>query len=216
MLKIFTWLTEIILDFCIKLFTLGKSKEQRAQIKTKQWYSNLFEVVEFALTVGFLFVIIKTFLVQPFLVQQQSMEPTIEPFDYIIVDRFSYRFLHEPARGEVIVFRSNEDDRYLIKRVIGIPNDRVLIENGVTTIFNATHKEGMVLDESYVIHHAVNTKLDKTLGEKEYFVMGDNRPVSLDSRVIGPIKRDQIVGRTLVRLFPFNTISLFPGKATLE
>ena len=216
MLKIFTWLTEIILDFCIRLFTLGKNKEQRAQIKTKQWYSNLFEVLEFTLTVGFLFVIIKTFIMQPFLVQQKSMEPTIEPFDYIIVDRFSYKFLQEPTRGEVIVFRSSGNDRYLIKRIIGIPNDRVLIENGVTTIFNTTHKEGFVLNEPYVVHHATNTKLDKTLGEKEYFVMGDNRPVSLDSRVIGPITRDQIVGRTFVRLFPFNTISLFPGKATLE
>lgn len=216
MLKIFTWLTEIILNFCITLFTWGKTKEQRAQFKTKRWYLNTFEAVEFILTVGFLFILIKTFIMQPFLVQQESMEPTIKPFDYIIVDRFSYRFLHEPVRGEVVVFHSQKDNRYLIKRIIGLPNDRVLIENSVTTIFNTTNTEGLILNESYVKNPVTNTKIDKILGEKEYFVMGDNRPVSLDSRAIGPITRDQIVGRTLVRLFPFNTISLFPGKVTLE
>jgi len=216
MLKIFTWLAEILLDFCIRLFTWGKTKEQLAQLKTKQWYSNLFELIEFALTVGFLFIIIKTFIMQPFLVQQQSMEPTIKPFNYIIVDRFSYRFLYEPTRGEVIVFRSSDNTRYLIKRVIGLPNERVLIENTKTTIFNTTHPEGVVLNESYVKNATPNTKVDRILGEKEYFVMGDNRLVSLDSRVIGPITRDQIVGRTFIRLFPFNTISLFPGKVSLE
>lgn len=207
------YIADMILNGAVALCTFNKTKDARAIIRRAPWYSSTKEILRFIVTVGFFFIVIKTFIMQPFLVQQQSMQPTIEPYDYIIVDRFTYQFLREPTRGEVIVFRSKEDDRYLIKRIIGLPGERILVENNTTTVFNIENKNGMKLNEAYVKNVAVNTKVDKTLGEKEYFVMGDNRPASLDSRMIGAVTREQITGRTFLRLFPFTNISLFPGLA---
>ena len=208
------WIADQVLEFFFVLLNMRKNKEERAVARRAPWYAKAQETFRFIATVGFFFVIIKTFLIQPFLVQQTSMVPTFEPYDYIIVDRFTYTFLEEPDRGDVVVFKSGPENgtRYLIKRIIGLPGEKVTIDGTSTTIVNTAHPEGFKLDETYIKNKDERTKKVTTLGADEYFMMGDNRPLSLDSRQIGPIKRTQIVGRTLVRLYPFTQISLFPGS----
>ncbi len=208
------WIADQILEFFFILYNLRKTKEERAVARRAAWYAKVQEVLRFIATVGFFFTIIKTFLIQPFLVQQTSMVPTFEPYDYIIVDRFSYTFLEEPKRGDVVVFKSGPENgnRYLIKRIIGLPGEQITIDGTTTIVTNNTHPEGLILNETYIKNTDGRTKKVLTLGADEYFMMGDNRPLSLDSRQIGPIKRTQIIGRTLVRLYPFTQISLFPGS----
>lgn len=208
------WIADQVLEFFFAIFNFHQTKEERAIARRSPWYSNIQETLRFITTVGFFFIIIKSFLIQPFLVQQTSMVPTFQPFDYIIVDRFTYKFTDDPKRGEVVVFKSGPENgnRYLIKRIIGLPGEQVLVDGTSTIIVNSENPSGFSLDETYVQNSDPRTKKIITLNEDEYFMMGDNRPLSYDSRMIGPIQRNQIIGRTLVRLYPFSQISLFPGK----
>lgn len=208
------WIADQVLEFFFAIFNFHQTKEERAVTRRSSWYSNIQEMLRFITTVGFFFIIIKSFLIQPFLVQQTSMVPTFQPFDYIIVDRFTYKFTDDPKRGEVVVFKSGPENgnRYLIKRIIGLPGEQVLVDGTSTIIVNSENPSGFSLDETYVQNSDPRTKKIMTLNENEYFMMGDNRPLSYDSRMIGPIQRDQIIGRTLIRLYPFSQISLFPGK----
>ena len=208
------WIADQVLEFFFAVFNFHQTKEERAVARRSPWYSNTQETLRFITTVGFFFIIIKSFLIQPFLVQQTSMVPTFQPFDYIIVDRFTYKFTDDPKRGEVVVFKSGPENgnRYLIKRIIGLPGEQVLVDGTSTIIVNSENPSGFSLNETYVQNSDPRTKKIMTLNENEYFMMGDNRPLSYDSRMIGPIRRDQIIGRTLVRLYPFSQISLFPGK----
>jgi len=212
------WIADQVLEFFVVLFNFHKNKEERALLHRQAWYSNIQETFRFIITVGFFFIIIKSFLIQPFLVQQTSMVPTFEPYDYIIVDRFTYRFLDEPKRGDVVVFKSGPDNgnKYLIKRIVGLPGEKVTIDGSNTIIVSIDYPNGLTLDESYIKNKDPRTKKITTLGADEYFMMGDNRPSSLDSRQIGAIKRNQIVGRTLVRLYPFSQVSLFPGSVDVS
>ncbi len=208
------WIADQVLEFFFVLFNFRKNKEERAIARRASWYSNFQEILRFVTTVGFFFIIIKSFLIQPFLVQQTSMVPTFQPYDYIIVDRFTYKFLHEPKRGDVVVFKSGPENgnKYLIKRIIGLPGEQITVDGANTIITDSTHPEGFVLDETYIQNKDERTKKITILKENEYFMMGDNRPLSLDSRMLGPITREKIVGRTLMRLYPFSEISLFPGS----
>jgi signal peptidase I len=149
----------------------------------------------------------RLFIAQPFVVEGASMDPTFGNGDYLIVDEVSYRFT-DPERGSVVVFRYPKDpSKSFIKRVIGLPGDIVSIKDGRVSIMNAEYPEGLAIDEPYV-------KLEKkdnltyTLGEREYFVMGDNRARSSDSRIWGPVPEDHIIGRPIVRFLP---PAVFPG-----
>lgn len=158
---------------------------------------------------------IRFFIATPYIVSGASMEKTFENFDYLIIDRLTYDFA-PPKRGDVIVFGlPQEPSRDLIKRVIGLPGETVSINGNNVTITNAQHPEGFVLNEPYLssdnLGGATGTKV--TLGPNQYFVLGDNRKVSADSRLWGTLPKNDIVGRVLLRLFPFNMISLLPGEA---
>ena len=147
---------------------------------------------------------IRYFIFQPFVVLGHSMEPNFYPKDYLIVDEISYRF-REPKRGEVIVFKypANPKLKYL-KRIIGLPGEEITIENGVVKI------NGRILDESAYLPPHIQTSgfISIKLGKDEYFVMGDNRDFSSDSRRWGPLPRKLIIGRAILRLFPFNGIKI--------
>lgn len=153
---------------------------------------------------------IRTFVLQPFYVKGASMEPTFKDNEYLIIDELSYR-LHEPRRGDVVVLRNPSLGEFLIKRLIGLPGDRLVINDGTITIYSTSYPDGIKLDESPYLSTAVATfgNLDVTLGEKQYFVMGDNRSASLDSRSFGPITRKDIVGRTAVRAWPITRAATF-------
>lgn len=179
------------------------------QAKTEHPFS---EIVRFAIIALIIVIPIRVFVAQPFIVSGASMDDTFENGQYLIVDQISY-YVDEPARGDVVVFRYPKDpSKFFIKRVIGVPGDTVTIEGSVVTITNETYTQGSVLAEPYVDTMSDNEMLSETLGKNEYFVMGDNRNFSSDSRSWGVLTKDKIVGRALLRLFPLSTAALWPGK----
>lgn len=158
---------------------------------------------------------IRFFVAAPFVVSGASMEPTFDDLHYLIVDRVSYN-LENPARGDIIVFGlAEEGGRSLIKRVIGLPEETITLSGNTVRIVNDAHPKGFVLDEPYLNPENLGgaTGLHVTLKEDEFFVLGDNRKVSADSRLWGTLPREEIVGRALIRLYPFNAISILPGEA---
>ncbi|MFH0912050.1 MAG: signal peptidase I [Patescibacteria group bacterium] len=160
---------------------------------------DVFKTVTTVLGVAFL---IRFFLIQPFYVSGQSMEPNFENNQYIIVDQISYRF-HTPRRGDVIVFKYPLNTAFsFIKRIVALPGEQVSIHNGKVTIYSQEHPQGFQLVEPYT-KVATVADLDTTLEDDEYFVLGDNRPVSSDSRSWGVLPRDKIIGRVWVVLYPF-------------
>lgn len=154
---------------------------------------------------------IRAFIAQPFVVEGESMYPTFKDSDYLIIDEFSYRF-SDPERGDVIVFRyPNNPSVFYIKRIIGLPGETVRIERGTVTV-TATSGEAVTLSEPYVVNEDATYTLDATLGQEQYFVMGDNRPRSSDSRVWGPLPKEDIMGRAFFRLFPVAQAGAMPGS----
>lgn len=168
-------------------------------------FSFISEIIETIIIALLIVLPIRYFLFQPFLVQGQSMEPNFESKDYLIVDEISYRF-REPKRGEVVVFTfpQQTSQRY-IKRIIGLPGETISIENGKIII--SKDSKSWILDETKYLPQNIYTSTRKfetiTLKEGEYFVLGDNRENSYDSRYWGPLPRKNIIGRVILRLFPF-------------
>lgn len=151
--------------------------------------------------------LIQTFIIRPFIVSGISMDPTIRDKEYLIIDEVTYHF-REPARGEVIVFRAPpEPTKFYIKRVIGLPGDTVKSENGKVSV------NGIALAEPYITHHS-NDSFTVTVPDGTYFVMGDNRYGSSDSRIWGTLPQKNIRGRALVRLLPVTAIDYLPGFAS--
>jgi signal peptidase I len=158
--------------------------------------------------------IIRFFVAAPYIVSGSSMEPTFYDVHYLIVDRLSYDF-ETPQRGDVIVFDLPQDkSRALIKRVIGLPGETVVLDGNSVTVINAAHPEGFTLSEPYLdpddLGGATNMRI--TLPQDEYFVLGDNRKVSADSRLWGTLPRSDIVGRVFLRLFPITKAGFLPGE----
>lgn len=161
---------------------------------------------------------IRFFIAAPYIVQGASMEPAFHDLNYLIIDRVSYT-LGGPQRGDVVVFDLPQNQsRALIKRIIGLPGESVVIDGNSVTIVNEEHPEGFLLDEPYVEANNFGgvANVRTSLGEDQYFVLGDNRRVSADSRVWGILPREDIVGRVFVRLFPLSGISLLPGETRYE
>lgn len=180
------------------------------------------ELIKVFLIAIVIIVPIRYFLVQPFFVRGASMEPNFQDGQYLIIDELSYRF-REPQRGEVIVFRYPQNhNQFFIKRVIGLPGEQVTIENGNVIIRNDKYQEGVQLDESAYLPPDVRTggNLTMQLGPEEYFVLGDNRPASSDSRSWGVVHRYEIIGRAWIRAFPFIDTKVFspnpPGFVSLQ
>lgn len=154
---------------------------------------------------------IRLFVAEPFLVYGSSMEPNFETGDYLIVDEISYKF-EDPKRGDVVVLRPPQDEsRHFIKRIVGLPGESITVKGSLVTIVNDERPEGFIINEPYITLQS-DREAQFTLGPNEYFVMGDNRAVSYDSRSWGPLPADHIKGKALVRLYPFNTISILPGS----
>ncbi len=174
--------------------------------------SVLKEIIHFSLIALLIVLPIRLFVAQPFIVSGASMETTFSTGQYLIVDQLTYHF-EQPNRGDVIVFRYPKDpSKFFIKRIIGLPGDTIDISGRTVTIINAEHPEGVVLDESYVLDMKPSATITETLGAGEYFVMGDNRDASSDSRSWGVLQQDKIIGRAFLRLFPLPVVDVFPGK----
>lgn len=191
--------------------------EQNNQVVTEvnksKESSSFWELVRFALIALIIVIPFRLFVAQPFKVSGSSMVPTFQDQNYLIVDEISYR-LEDPKRGDVVIFHPPGQDKsiYYIKRVIGLPGETVKINGSIVTIVNDEHKDGFVLDEPYIKNKSTSDNMEKTLGSSDYFVMGDNRPWSSDSRAWGTLPRKNIVGRAFLRLLPIKEISAFPGE----
>lgn len=168
----------------------------------------LLEILEIAvITIGAVLAI-RYFLIQPFLVSGGSMDPTFTNGDYLLIDQLTYHF-REPERGEVVVFK-NEQGTYFIKRVIGLPGETLKVVDGSVRVTSKEQPKGYVLGESYLPAGLPTAgSSDVTLGEGQYFVMGDNRPYSYDSRSWGAIPSDEIIGVVRLRLWPVSHAKAF-------
>lgn len=172
----------------------------------------LAEIVRFAILAIIIVVPIRMFIAQPFIVSGASMDDTFANGQYLIVDQVSYYF-DDPVRGDVVIFRYPRDpSKYFIKRVIGLPGDTVTIEDAEVTITNEDYPNGLILDEPYIKSMATAAPMTEVLGPREYFVMGDNRDQSSDSRVWGVLQKERIIGRAWVRLYPPQELDFLPGK----
>ena len=170
------------------------------------------ETFRFALLVLFVVVPIRFFIAQPFVVNGASMSPTFTSGDYIIVDKISYNF-QKPTRGDVVVFKYPLDpERDFIKRIIGLPNESIEINGATISIFNESNPNGINLDEKYLETKGAYGNSKNILGPEEYFVLGDNRSMSSDSRTWGSVPEKLIIGKAFLRLYPLHNISVFPGK----
>jgi signal peptidase I len=184
-------------------------EQHEMQMKKKGAFRDFFEALLIALAIA---LPVKYFIASPFIVVGTSMVSTFEDKDYLIVDKLIYA-IKEPERGDVIVFRPPySDTTYFIKRVIGLPGETVHVDGNTVVITNKEHPEGFTLTEPYVSSMRGGIT-DMTLGNDEYFVLGDNRSVSSDSRVWGKLPGNRISGRVDLRLFPLNQIGVMPGKA---
>ena len=168
------------------------------------------ELVRFGLIAILIMVPIRLFVAQPFIVSGSSMFPTFFNGDYLIVDEISYR-IKSPERFDVIIFRyPNEKKKFYIKRIIGLPGEKVEIRGSTVSIINQEYPDGLVLEQPYVKNKSDNNAIYE-LKENEYFVMGDNRSASSDSRYWGAVAEDLIMGRAFLRLLPVKNIDILPG-----
>ena len=178
--------------------------------KLRKHVDSAWDLIKFAVIALAIVVPIRMFIAQPFVVSGESMFPTFDDGQYLIVDEISY-IVNGPHRGDVVVFKyPNDPSRFFIKRIIGLPNEKVSIKNGTVTIINAENPKGFVLKEDY-IDEQFNTTADYSTGAEEYFVMGDNRNRSSDSRICGMLPRKLMVGRAYLRLLPLKEASFLPG-----
>jgi signal peptidase I len=173
----------------------------------KAFLYSIWETFEIILVAVIAVVVIRTFLIQPFLVSGASMEPNFSSGDYLLIDEISYRF-REPQRGEVVVFHYPGDEKtYYIKRIIGLPDEQIKINGGKIFIFNEEYPNGLVIDEAYLPFGIQTSGSEEfSLKDNEYFVLGDNRNYSFDSRSWGNLQRAEIVGLVRLRLWPFNKV----------
>ena len=188
-----------------------KEKEPENNLSENKKEHPFVEIIRFSIIALIIVVPIRMFVAQPFIVSGASMEETFQSGEYLIVDQVSYH-LHDPARGDVIVFRYPKDpSKYFIKRIIGLPGDTVKIEGSTVTIINEQNPNGFVIDEPYIKSMSPDNHLTEKLGAREYFVMGDNRDRSSDSRAWGILTEDRIIGKAFLRLFPPSALDVMPG-----
>jgi signal peptidase I len=174
----------------------------------------LFELVETVVLTVVIFLVIQTLVAQPYKVEQHSMETTLLPDQYVLVDKLTPRF-NDYSRGDVIVFEPPDayrgDGTPFIKRVIGLPGDHIDIHDG------AVYVDDIRLDEPYVRANepteANGSESSWLIGPGDLFVLGDNRENSSDSRVFGPVRRDSVVGRAWLRYWPLSSFGVLAHPA---
>lgn len=173
------------------------------------FFFDFLETIVVALSI---FVVIYLFILQPHEIKGSSMEPNFHNNEYILTDKISYRF-KDPERGNIIVFKApkNPDIDY-IKRIIGLPGDRVKVEKGDVYINDKKLPEPYLHDKSLLFPGSyMQEGINVTVAPGEYFVMGDNRPHSSDSREFGPIPKKSIIGKAFLRYWPIKEIGIISG-----
>src|SRR3989344_3806458 len=176
----------------------------------KSFFAFSWDIIKVAAIALVLAGLVRYFLVQPFFVEGASMEPNFEDGEYLLIDEISYYF-KSVERGEVIVFHYPLDtSKYYIKRVVGLPNETVEIKNGKVTIYNDENSSGFFISENYLLLDDITVgDVKKKLGRDEYFVLGDRKLASSDSRQWGILPKNDIVGRVWVRAWPVAKAAVF-------
>ena len=208
-----------------------KSEKNNQQSEEYGFGGVIWEIVKMVFWVVVIIVPLRVFLIQPFFVQGASMEPNFEDKEYLIVNELGYKntnigfiwdkkeinlFTVKPykelMRDDVVVFRYPKNPSiFYIKRIIGLPGEKIEIKNGEVYIYNSENPNGFQLDESSYLSPAVTTSGDQAvqLSSNEYFVMGDNREYSSDSRSWGPVPENDVIGKVLVRAWPIGKAQVF-------
>jgi signal peptidase I len=185
--------------------------------KWKEFLENGWDLLKFAIFALIIVIPIRMWVAQPFVVSGESMYPTFDNGQYLIVDEISY-LLGNIHRGDVVIFHFPGDTkRFFIKRLIGLPNEKIIVTDKDVTIINKDNPNGFKLTEPYVNEKIFIQTGEYTTGDGEYFVMGDNRNQSSDSRTWAastPLKLTNklMVGRAFLRLLPIKNISYLPGE----
>lgn len=181
----------------------------------KGFLSFILDVVKIVVVALLIVLPIRYFLFQPFLVSGSSMEPNFHNGDYLIIDEISYRF-HSPRRGEVIVFYYPLDStgrEKFIKRIIALPGETLTVHDNKINIKERNGEEKVLNESSYLKVSPRLNDFSLTLGSNQYFVMGDNRNLSFDSRNWGPVPKKDIIGRVWLRLWPSSQVGFIPLPA---
>lgn len=202
------------------------NKESQAEEYAGVGYFIL-EIIKIVVLAFIIIMPIRTFLFQPFFVQGSSMEPNFEDSQYLIINELGFKetdvrigsysifkveSFRDLERQDVVVFRYPLDNsKFFIKRIIGLPGEKVQIKNGLITIFNSENPEGFVLDEKEYLPLGLKTKgeVNIEIKENEYFVLGDNRGASSDSRSWGTLPKSDMIGKVIFRAWPFDKISVY-------
>jgi len=180
--------------------------------KTESIKDFVFEMIKVLIVSLIIIVPIRAYVVQPFYVDGASMEPNFHDGEYLIVDEISLRF-KQPERGDIVIFHPPTNPKvYYIKRVIGLPNEVVDIKNGEIRVFEQDSPEPLIIDESQYLGNDYllrpSEKYHLKLGATEYYLLGDNRPNSLDSRRLGAIDFSHMKGKVVLRAFPFDKFTV--------
>ena len=209
---------ETVTDLRVQHSPERKPIEQQPQLEPEgigaasaSMFGVIWETIKYAMIAAVIILPIRTFIAQPFVVSGNSMYPTFHNGEYLIVNELA-KYQGNYERGDVVILRyPNDPSKYFIKRVIGLPGETVTILGGVVSITSDTQKTPVVLAEPYV----QNAKIDsssRTLDKDEFFVMGDNRSQSSDSRIWGPVPRRLMDGKAYLRLYPFTSAAFHPGS----
>lgn len=183
--------------------------------RVKDFLDFSFETIRVVVVSLIIIFVVRSFVIQPFFVKGSSMQPNFHDGDYLIVDEISYG-IGKPQRGDVIIFKyPNNPSEFFIKRVIGLPGESVELKNNTITIYNNENPTGFVLDESAYLAKTVTTSGDvfQELASDEYYVLGDNRGASSDSRAWGVLKDRYIIGKAWVRAWPFDSFQVFESES---
>lgn len=191
---------------------IEKLKEEYPETKKGFNWKEIFkEILTLVIVIFGIVIPFRVYVAEPYLVDGKSMYPTFDTGNYLIVDKISAK-AKAPERNAVVVFKyPNDPSKNFIKRIIGLPGDTVIVSGDTVTIINTENPKGFVLEQPYVVNK-LNMDVEKTLGDDEYFVMGDNRKDSFDSRYWGPLNKKFILGRPVLELLPVNKIGVLPGK----
>lgn len=162
------------------------------------------EILETVILTAVIFVGIRL-MVQNFRIEGRSMEPTLHSGQYLLVNKLSYLGPGEPGRGDIVVFEAWNQEKDFIKRIVGIPGDTIEIRD------SCVYVNGSCLDEPYLDQPTTDPIGPIILGENEYYVMGDNRGNSSDSRAYGPLPRDRVIGKAWITYWPPGDIGLVPN-----
>ena len=215
-ITIFSVLLLIVIALAIATFSSGM-RDALVKIKLLEEDEAPSSLLIWIIGIIILVKIVQAFIIQPFIVDGASMLPTYHNQEFLLVDKLSYR-LKNPERGDVMIFKLYENNnnpyegKHLIKRVIGLPGERVVVKDGTTTIYNKAYPNGFLLEEPFVTYKDLQKNADVTLDEYHYFMMGDNRAQSYDSRDWGALDQVNIKGQVLFRIYPFKKAGYEPGR----